>query len=239
MTEEIVREPIRHPASKSDDTKLPALFAALAKAQGEFQPVERDKRVVIQGKDGKPGYSFFYAELASVIAATRPALSKHGLAVFQPIHYDGDTWWLLTIITHAEGAALTYRVRLPGAEDIKAFGGQITYLRRYTYAPAVGVASEDDVEEDGDGADPGQQQRGYSNAPRPPAPPPPPAAPKFYPEADFKRNLPAWEKLIVTGEKTPEQIIATVESKGRPMTQEQKVELAALVPIQHTEGVSK
>jgi hypothetical protein len=41
-----------------------------------------------------------------------------------------------------------------------------------------------------------------------------------YPEADFKNNFPAWEKLIVSGKKNADQIIAMVSSKAQ-LTEEQ------------------
>lgn len=42
-----------------------------------------------------------------------------------------------------------------------------------------------------------------------------------YPQEQFARELPAWTKLIQSGKKTPEAIIATAESK-HPLTDEQK-----------------
>lgn len=45
-----------------------------------------------------------------------------------------------------------------------------------------------------------------------------------YSDADFESNLPAWSKLIASGKKTAEQIIATVESKGR-LSNDQKAKL--------------
>ncbi len=41
-----------------------------------------------------------------------------------------------------------------------------------------------------------------------------PSGPPPYTEADFAKNLPAWTKLIKSGKKTPEQIIATVSSRS-------------------------
>lgn len=42
-----------------------------------------------------------------------------------------------------------------------------------------------------------------------------------YPQADFDKNLPNWRKLIAENKKTAEQIVATVNSKGKPLTSEQ------------------
>ena len=48
-----------------------------------------------------------------------------------------------------------------------------------------------------------------------------------YPDDQFKNNLPAWQKVIVSGRKTPEQIIAMAQSK-HPLTDAQKAEVIAL-----------
>ena len=39
-------------------------------------------------------------------------------------------------------------------------------------------------------------------------------APSNYPEADFEKNFPLWQELVASHTKTPEQIIAKLESKG-------------------------
>ncbi len=57
------------------------------------------------------------------------------------------------------------------------------------------------------------------------------AAPPEYSEADFAANLPKWRTLIEGGRKTPDQIIATVESKGL-LSESQKDAVRNLVPIE-------
>ncbi len=63
-----------------------------------------------------------------------------------------------------------------------------------------------------------------------PVVPPTPAEPIMYPEADFAANLPKWRILIESGRKTPDQIIATVESKGL-LSESQKDAVRNLMPI--------
>ena len=50
--------------------------------------------------------------------------------------------------------------------------------------------------------------------------------PQPYPAEQFDKNLPAWQKLIAEGKKTPEQIIAAVQSKA-PLTEEQRAAISA------------
>lgn len=57
-----------------------------------------------------------------------------------------------------------------------------------------------------------------------------PAAPAYYPADQFAANLPKWQKVIETGRKTGEQIIAMAESK-HPLSDQQKAEINAITPI--------
>jgi hypothetical protein len=226
------------PAMFLNPAQIPALFADLALAQAEYTTIVRDKLVVQKLKNKSTGeytggtIKFMYADLASILAATVPALAKHGLSFFQPLeHGEGDVVWLNSILAHKDGGMLVSRMQIPGAADLKLFGGNITYLRRYAAGPMLGVSSEDDADEDGNGAGDGE---GGDWPPRTserstPKAPLKPKVPESYPEDAFRSNLPAWAKLISSGTKTPEQIIFTVESKGRPMTQDQKIELASFI----------
>lgn len=142
--------------------KIPALFAAMAAAQAAYQPVVRDKKVEQRLKDKTTGewsnrtISFMYADLAAILTATAPALSANGLTFLQPLeHGADDAIWLNSILAHKDGGMIISRVQIPGASDIKAFGGNITYLRRYTAGPMLGVSAEDDADEDGAGVDEG------------------------------------------------------------------------------------
>lgn len=57
----------------------------------------------------------------------------------------------------------------------------------------------------------------------------PRSEPTAYPDDQFKKNLPAWKKLIEDGKKTPDQIIATVQSKAT-LSEDQKSQIRACAP---------
>lgn len=167
------------PAYFHNVDKLPALFDALAAAQAEYAPIVRDKKVVQKLRDKETRqYTgqeivFFYAELAQILSATVPALSKHGLTFTQPLETLGEGQvWLNSILAHKDGGMLISRMPIPGGSDIKDFGKNITYLRRYAAGPILGVSSEDDADQDGGGTDDdgGGYGGGYSNPPPAPAP---------------------------------------------------------------------
>lgn len=115
------------------------LAAALAVAQREFGTVTRDKTVTVTTKTGGQ-YKFSYAPLESVIAATRPALSAHGLVLVQMLH-DGA---LETTLLHESGESITGSMGLPDTQDIQALGSAVTYLRRYAMQALLGIAAEED-----------------------------------------------------------------------------------------------
>jgi hypothetical protein len=128
------------------------LAEALAKAQGEFLAIEKNKSVQIKSEKGS--YSFRYADLEEMIAKTRPALAKHGLSVVQSIGVSPQGGVFLdTVLMHASGGALSSRLPLPDVGsmgDPKRFGALITYLRRYQYSAILCIAADDDLDDDGE-----------------------------------------------------------------------------------------
>ncbi len=137
------------------DPRTVALLGALAEAQGAFGPVVKNRTVTIRGKNGGAGYTFEYADLAAIRDATQEALSKNGLATLSfPIRRDGDRY-LRTLITHREGGFIWAELPIPSAADgetseaIKAFGGYMTYLRRYLIIGMLNLSADPDLDEDG------------------------------------------------------------------------------------------
>lgn len=131
-----------------------ALYAALAKAQGAFQPIVKNRNVVITMKTGG-SYKFRYADLEEITAKTRPALSVNGLALIQTVEHGQQGPLLVCRLMHAQGGMIASEVSMPSARDLgdpKTFGAAITYLRRYMVTAMLGVAADDDLDEDGQGA---------------------------------------------------------------------------------------
>lgn len=126
---------------QSESLELGELFKALAKAQAAMEEAKKDSN--------NPFFKSNYADLASVIKASRKALAANDLSVIQRIKVVEDQKFLFTRLGHASGQWIeSYTPINPSKEDIQSFGSYITYLRRYSYAAMVGVASSD---EDDDG----------------------------------------------------------------------------------------
>jgi hypothetical protein len=115
-----------------------ALNTALAAAQGEFQPIVKDKTV------DTGSYSYSYASLDKILAACRPALTKHGLAIVQQLEHNGQPA-LRTELRHKDGGVVSSSFPLPRMpESIQQLGSLLTYLRRYTITALLGIAAEED-----------------------------------------------------------------------------------------------
>ncbi len=121
------------------------LAAALVAFQGETGSVGKGSTAKVE-KDGRLLYSYKYADLASVLEATREARAKAGLAVVQFPTGDAATGiTLFTTVMHSSGqwmrGALTLR---PTDTKPQTLGSLITYLRRYCYSAVLGIATEED-----------------------------------------------------------------------------------------------
>lgn len=133
--------------TKSEKTyrshELNELFSALAKAQAEMQSAELDSE--------NPYFKSKYADLKSIVKATRPALTKHGLSVIQQvIHNDDSANILITILGHTSGQWIESRMRiLPSKPDVQSLASYLTYIRRYAYSALICCttgAEDDDAE---------------------------------------------------------------------------------------------
>lgn len=160
--------PVQHSAT------LGQLAAALAKFQGGTSAVARDKTVKTRT------YSYSYADLASIIDATRETLAANELAVLQSPSTNGPRVTITTLLMHSSGewvrGALTMTVADPAPQTV---GSALSYARRYALLAMLGIATDDD---DGVAASGPPNGRASEPAPRPPRQPggegpPVPAAP--------------------------------------------------------------
>jgi hypothetical protein len=117
------------------------LASSLAKAQAEMPVAELNK--------SNPYFKSAYADLMSIVGASRPYLSKNGLAVTQQITDCDDGSWLITTLWHTSGQWISSRRRIvPAKNDIQTISSHTTYLKRMCYAALIGVVTGD---EDDDG----------------------------------------------------------------------------------------
>ena len=139
------------------------LAEALAIAQGQFEFAKKNAT--------NPHLKSRYADLASCYEASRAVLSKCGLAVVQlPGRREDGTTTLMTVLLHASGEWLGEEAGVKLAQETpQTVGSALTYLRRYAYSSALGLATEDD---DGAAASAAQPSRRDDRPAERPAPQP-------------------------------------------------------------------
>lgn len=151
------------------------LSAAMAKAQGKFPEIVKDKKVEVKNKEGKYLYSYFYAELSTIVSAVRPALAESGLSIAQGMSGDGN--YCVTRILHSSGQWIETQYPFVAKEsDMQALGGGFTFARRYAISALLGIATETDD----DASKVAGKNAEISGGPNSPAQKPnPPAQPGF------------------------------------------------------------
>ena len=132
---------------------LDKLFAALAKAQGEYAEAAKDSY--------NPWHKYHYASAASIVRATRPALAKYGLCVTQlhqlaPKPTEPDMLNVVrvqTVLGHESGQWMTSIMDMPVEQResesgklqqlVHCVGAAATYAERYSYKAMCCVPVED------------------------------------------------------------------------------------------------
>jgi len=131
---------VRHSAT------LGKLAEALCGAQMKFDPLYKESE--------NPAFRSKYADLATVIAATRPALAQANLALMQMSTTHGKDLTLTTLMAHSSGEWIANDLTMPATMrerfDAQSVGSAMTYARRYAWQGITGVAA--DVDDDGNDA---------------------------------------------------------------------------------------
>ncbi len=141
----------------SDD--IGKIAEALAAAQAAYPPIEK-KHTANAGT-----YTYKYADIADVLAAVRPVLGLHKLALIQVTNIEqGGQIILYTRLVHG-GSGQWFETEYPlgrmeGGLRHQALGASMTYGRRYSVCALVGVAAEEDI-------DAGEAEIKHEQAPKP------------------------------------------------------------------------
>jgi len=115
-----------------------AVFAALAKAQGELKAAAKDSN--------NPAFRSKYADLSSHVDAIRPVAKSHGLATVQELTSDDAGVSVVTRICHASGEWIEFGpLTIPASKhDAHGYGSACSYARRYALSAAFGTVADDD-----------------------------------------------------------------------------------------------
>jgi hypothetical protein len=131
-------------AEPNSSAEIKELATALAKAQADYNVAGENKN--------NPYFKSAYADLMSVVQASRPALTKNGLSVMQIIIDADDGKWLITKLMHTSGEWVQSKVRIvPAKNDVQSISSTITYMKRVCYVSLLGVVVGDE-DDDGEAA---------------------------------------------------------------------------------------
>lgn len=149
--------------------QLNELAKSLAKAQGNFPTIPREREVEVKTKAGG-SYYFSYAEFSTIREHVQPVLTDNGLSFVQStsVTSNGGTI-LVTLLMHESGQWISAEMPVKQSEEgAQAFGSALTYAKRYALTLMLGLATEDD--DDGNGAEGNEVQSATGQAKRGTAP---------------------------------------------------------------------
>lgn len=149
--------------------EIDKIAEALAKAQGAFPRLTTNEEAKVQGKDGRAGYSYSYADLSAVIEAIKKPLAEAGISYTQALLPNGTGILLKTKLMHSSGQWLASYYPLPTGQSPQVFGSFLTYARRYSLVALLGVAAASD-DDDGAKAEESHRTRPPQNGNPPPRP---------------------------------------------------------------------
>jgi hypothetical protein len=140
-------KPVEVPPAPENGSKrsqtIGKLIEALCKAQLEFAPVVKANL--------NPQFKSKYADLATIIAATMPALAKNGLAIIQTPYVKGRELTMTTLLVHSSDEWISNDLTMPATMrnelTAQTIGSACTYSRRYALQSILGIAA--DVDDDG------------------------------------------------------------------------------------------
>lgn len=126
------------------------LYAALAKAQGNFPAIPKNREASIRPRDqGRQAYTFRYADLEATLAAVRPPLAAEGLCLLQIVN--GTK--LITTLGHESGQSICSEFEMAPwitMGDPKLYGITLAYFRRYQVNALLAIAADDDLDVNGE-----------------------------------------------------------------------------------------
>lgn len=128
-------------------TTIHQLAEALAKAQGAFPAIPKDKTARIVGKNAeghRVEYTYNYADLADVIASTRGALAENALSVIQPIVNVNGAAVIVSRLLHSSGEWVESDFPLTISARPQDTGSALTYARRYALCALLNIAADQD-----------------------------------------------------------------------------------------------
>lgn len=204
-----------------------AYVAAMAEFKRNPPQIVKDKFVSFDGRDGS-NTSYMHATLGSVCGAIVEGLGKQGFSHRWDTEQPASGMVSVTCtITHSMGHSEVTRMQAPpdasGKKNaIQQIASTITYLQRYTLLAACGLATNEQLDDDGRGGPEQSASRASSaQANAGTATGQATGRPEYTPE-QFAEKIPECEKLVREGRKTPDAMIRFLSTKASLSEEQQK-----------------
>jgi len=126
---------------KFQSAEIDLLAIALTKAQSSFPKIGKNKK----------GYGYKYADLESILDATREGLVSNDLAITQYVEPSIDNMLLVTMLIHKSGQFIRGYIELliedkKGLGRMQNLGVAMTYARRYGLQSILGISADEDTD---------------------------------------------------------------------------------------------
>lgn len=122
----------------------PTLDAALVTALADLTVIDRGRTASIPTKSGG-SFTYSYADIADVIAETRPVLAEQGIVALTPVVGHEKGLAVTVTLIHSSGEERVFEpLPFMASNDPQQAGSAITYFRRYALLAALGMATGDD-----------------------------------------------------------------------------------------------
>lgn len=122
-----------------EEKALNKIAFALCRAQSNIGSITKNKTVSVTTKGGGK-YTFDYADFEAITQAIKKPLSDEQLAYY----FSLNGLNLKLVLLHSSGQSISSNINLGKPSDIKDFGSQLTYMKRYMLSALLGIATEDD-----------------------------------------------------------------------------------------------
>ena len=141
-----------------------AFAAAMSKFRAEPVVIEKDQSVGYKHKSGGGSTGYRHASLSNAVDTAREAMSKHGLSHRWQTKQDNGEVTVTCIVMHkmghSEETTLTAMPDTSGSKNsIQAIGSTVSYLERYTFMAATGLAAKGMDNDGADAGDPDSYER--------------------------------------------------------------------------------
>jgi ERF superfamily protein len=118
------------------------LYSALGVACANFPDLPRTATGQV-GKDRK----FQYAPYHKVVRCIKPSLAEQGITFLQPLHTDSEGIVSITLLVAGHGAAIVSTLKFKKNDDVKLFGADCTYHKRYQLTSFFGLEGDPDADD--------------------------------------------------------------------------------------------